>query len=156
MYLSPFVEGSWLVNQRSGTSSQNSTVDIWSTLTLRAGLKLSLDFKHNEKEKIVEEPLPIPVKIVEAPAAKMASVVTPAAIVSKNIKGYFPILPYVFFDKGNQEIPSRYIMLSKADAQNFNESELGNFVKGDLTVKETNIDQLIKTYYNVMNIMPIE
>ena len=152
MYLSPFVEGSWLVNQRSGTSSQNSTVDIWSTLTLRAGLKLSLDFKHNEKEKIVEEPLPIPVKIVEAPAAKMASVVTPAAIVSKNIKGYFPILPYVFFDKGNQEIPSRYIMLSKADAQNFNESELGNFVKGDLTVKETNIDQLIKTYYNVMNI----
>jgi outer membrane protein OmpA-like peptidoglycan-associated protein len=43
-------------------------------------------------------------------------------------------------------------MLTKSEAQNFNEAELGDFMKGDLTVKETNVNQLMKTYYNVMNV----
>jgi len=155
MYLTPFVDCSWLLNQRKGLFEpiQNSTNDVWSTVTYRAGIKLSLDFRDVD-EKIVQEPLPAIIKYVEVPTGKKVNVYLPIdnTIVTKNVKGYFPIHPYVFFDKGNKEIPSRYIMLSKTDAQSFNESDLGNFTKGDLTVKETNVNQLMITYYNVMNI----
>ena len=47
MYLSPFVDCSWLVNQRKSTGepAQNSTDDIWSTVSFRFGIRLSLDFR---------------------------------------------------------------------------------------------------------------
>ncbi|MCX6150299.1 MAG: OmpA family protein [Ignavibacteriales bacterium] len=93
-------------------------------------------------------------KITETPPEKKVSVVMPAnnTIATKSIKGYFPIHPYVFFDEGNKEIPLRYIMLSKAAAQDFKESDLGNFIVGDLTVKETNINQVMIAYYDVINV----
>jgi len=73
-------------------------------------------------------------------------------ILTKNIKGYYPILPYVFYDKGNNQIPSRYTLLSKTEAQNFTESDLSNFTEGVMTVQETNINRLMTSYYNVLNI----
>gem|GEM_PF-1036058 len=159
-YLSPFAEASWIVNQKKSdySSSQNSVLDVWSTLSYRFGIRASLEFRNKEVEKIVYKEkiiyVPYPVNIAEPPAGKKVYVVMPYnnVITTKNVTGYFPILPYVFFEKGNREIPSRYIMLSKSDAQNFNESELGNFKKGDLTIKQTNINQLMLTYCNVMNV----
>ena len=159
--LSPFAEASWIVNQKKADyPDQNSVTDVWSTVSLRLGIRASLEFRQPTEERMTEKlppPLtPTPKKVVEAktPEGKKVFVVMPTdnTIVTKNINGYFPILPYVFFEKENQDIPSRYIMLSKNDAQNFNESDLENFMKGDLTVKETNVNQLMVTYYNNMNI----
>jgi outer membrane protein OmpA-like peptidoglycan-associated protein len=152
-YLSPFLDYSWIAAQRKSvvTSSQNSSNDIWSTQTFRIGIRLSWEYR-NPPEKVTEYITPAPPKIVEAPASKKVFLTYNNTIVTKNVNGYFPIHPYVFFDKGNQEIPSRYVMLSKADAQNFKETDLENFRKGDLTVKETNVNQLMSTYYNILNI----
>ncbi|MFA6570580.1 MAG: OmpA family protein [Bacteroidota bacterium] len=157
MYLSPFVDASWIVNQKkTDYPEQNSVTDVWSTLSLRLGARLSWEFRNPVEEKVtrVEYIQPAPQKVVEAYTGKKVSVIMPTdnTILTKNVKGYYPILPYVFFDKDSKEIPSRYIMLSRADAQNFNETDLGNFSKGEMTVKETNVNELMVTYYNVMNI----
>jgi outer membrane protein OmpA-like peptidoglycan-associated protein len=156
MYLSPFADYSWIAAQRKSvvTSSQNSSNDIWSTQTFRVGVRLSWENRNPPEERVTEVTVYVPQKVTEAPQGKKVFLVMPASntIVTKNINGYFPILPYVFFEKGNQEIPSRYIQLSNTDAQNFNETDLGNFMKGDMTVKETNVNQLMITYYNNMNI----
>lgn len=148
MYVSPFVEMSWLVNQRKGVAKldQNSITDIWSTLSYRIGAKFSWEIREPDPAASAAiQVLPQPVKI---------TVVMPYdnKIYTKNVKGYFPIHPYVFFDKGSSDIPVRYTMLTKAEATNFKEADLENFNKGDLTEKETNVNQLMVTYYNVLNI----
>ena len=156
LILSPFFDVSWLVNQRKSTGqpNQNSTTDIWSTVSYRGGIKLMLEFRNptvadrvEYRETIIREQTP-------AKSKNKVSVMMPGdnTIITRNVTGYFPIHPYVFFEKGSEEIPTRYVVLSKAEAKNFRESDLTNFMKGDLTTQETNIDQLMSTYYNVLNI----
>lgn len=147
MYLSPFVDWSWLINQKPSVNvpNQNSLDDIWSTISYRLGVRLSFEYKQADEEKLSIAPVADTSKVF---------VIMPIenTILTKNIKGYFPIHPYIFFEKGSKEIPTRYVSLSKADAQNFNEADLSDFMKGDLTVKETNVNQLMRTYYNAMNV----
>lgn len=154
LYLTPFVDCSWLVNQRKseGMPSQNSITDIWSTLSYRFGVKLSIDFP--QIDDVVTSQKYTPITPSTPIVANKVLVVMPEdnVILTKNVTGYFPVHPYVFFDKGSQEIPNRYTLLTKTEAQNFKESDLENFMKGDLTDKETNVNQLMKTYYNVLNI----
>lgn len=155
LYLTPFFDMSWLVNQRKseGQPSQNSVTDIWSTLSYRVGFKLAIDFKPDTEKALannyVLQPKPTNTIVEDKVIVEMP---IDNVILTKNIKGYFPIHPYVFFDKANQEIPVRYKILTKSEAVNFKESDLQDFMRGDLTTKETNIDQLMKTYYNVINI----
>lgn len=160
--VSPFADYTWIAAQRKSvvTSTQNSANDIWSTNTFRFGVRLSWESRNPDELQLGAAPAPAfvptaaPIKVVEAPTGKKVFIVLPAdnTILTKNIKGYFPLLPYIFFDKGSEEFPSRYIQLSKADATNFKETDLENFMKGDLTTKETNVNQLMVTYYNDMNI----
>lgn len=155
LYVTPFFDMSWLVNQRKseGQPSQNSVTDIWSTVSYRVGLKLSLDYRPNAKEDVAESYMYAPMSSMNLKSNNV-TVEMPIdnVILTKKVNGYFPIHPYVFFEKNSQEIPSRYTLLSKAGARNFKESNVENFMRGDLTSKETNIDQLMKTYYNVLNI----
>lgn len=157
-YISPFADYSWIAAQRKSvvTRIQNSSNDIWSTQTFRFGLRLSWESRAVTPERVTEVlfvPVPVPVKVADAPAERRMTMVMPDnnTIVTKNIMGYFPVHPYVFFDKGNKRIPARYVSLSKADAQKFSETDLENFKRGDMTVQQTNVDQLMSTYYNVMN-----
>ncbi|MBK9248308.1 MAG: outer membrane beta-barrel protein [Ignavibacteria bacterium] len=147
MLLSPFFDCAWLVNQKQSVNEpeQGSVSDVWSTFSYRLGVRLSFDYS---SVATVADATATP-----EPSKRVEIILPPEnTILTKNIKGYFPIHPYVFFEKGSTEIPARYTMLSRADAQNFKESDLENFMKGDLTVKETNVNQLMKSYYNVMNI----
>lgn len=157
VYLSPFFDYSWIAAQRKAViaGSQNSTSDIWSTQTFRFGLRLSWESRNSPPEPMTEIPVPVKPRVVEAPrVVNHATMTMPPnnEITSRDVSGYFPILPYVFFEEGNQEIPDRYILMEKSGASNFNEAELGKFDKGELTEKETNVDQLMMTYHNVINV----
>lgn len=149
MYVSPFVSASWLVNQKEVTRGldQNSVSDIWSTGSYRIGIRISMENRDpiDITDRKVNEPVKIAKKLyVEMPDDNI--------ILTKNVKGYFPIHPFVFFEKSSNEIPTRYTKLTVAEARNFDEEQLGDFMKGELTQKETNINQLMIAYYNVMNI----
>jgi len=160
-FLTPFAEASWIVNQKKTDyyHQQNSVTDVWSTLSLRLGVRASLEFRNPKEQKVTEvifyrEPPPKPVVVAAVQEGNKVSFSSPYnnTITTKNVNGYFPIHPYVFFEKGHKEIPARYTKLSKENANNFKETDLENFRKGDMTVKETNVNQLMVTYYNVMNI----
>ncbi len=157
IYLSPFADYSWIASQRKAPNKiQNSANDVWSTNTFRVGLRLSFESRYPTEQKVTEVIIyresPKPVVIVKE--GKKVSMITPYnnTVTTKNVNGYFPVHPYVFFDKGSNDIPSRYTILTKESATSFQESDLENFRKGDMTVKETNINQLMVTYYNVLNI----
>jgi hypothetical protein len=156
VFVSPFFDYTWIASQRKSViaSSQNSTNDIWSTQTFRFGIRLSWESRNGVPEPQSELPYVEPEKEVVVTTADNVSIILPNEnmIVAKDVTGYFPILPYVFFDKGNKDIPPRYIQFSMEDAQKFNEDDLGNFRKNEWSEKETNVDQLMIAYYNVMNI----
>jgi outer membrane protein OmpA-like peptidoglycan-associated protein len=156
VYLSPFFDYSWIAAQRKSvvTRAQNSSNDIWSTQTFRFGLRLSFESRKTPVRAMTEVPQPVKQRIVEAPAVNQVVMVAPRnnEILTKDVTGYFPILPYVFFDEGSQNIPDRYVLFANGDAREFKESDLQNFSKNELTTKETNIDQLMLTYHNVLNI----
>ncbi len=149
MYVSPFVSASWLINQKEVTRNldQNSVSDVWSTGSYRIGLRISMENR---------EPLDFATRKLNSPVVvdKKVFVLMPDdnQILTKNVKGYFPIHPYVFFERGSNDIPTRYTKLSIAEAKNFDEEQLGDFMKGELTEKQTNVNQLMIAYYNVMNI----
>ncbi len=153
--ITPFVDCSWLIAQKKTVNepSQNAIADVWSTVSYRFGLRLSMEYSMLEKS-LVSNGVITPMSRTVPPEFKRVVVVLPAmqSVVTKNVQGYFPIHPYVFFEKGSTEIPSRYSQLSRAAATNFKESDLQNFMKGDMTVQETNVGQLMTSYYNVMNL----
>ncbi|MFP4543957.1 MAG: OmpA family protein [Bacteroidota bacterium] len=155
-YITPFVDMSWLVNQRKtdGQLDQNSITDIWSTLSYRVGVMIALDYRKDAGEEVLMSSYVPAVEPARKIVAEKVAVQMPVynEISTKNVKGYFPIHPYIFFEKATNDIPPRYTLLSKSESKNFKESDLENFMDGDLTSKETNIDQLIKTYYNILNI----
>ncbi|MBE0645885.1 MAG: OmpA family protein [Bacteroidetes bacterium] len=155
MYLSPFFDYSWIAAQRKSviTRAQNSSNDIWSTQTFRFGIRLSWG-PGSAQPPMTEIPVPVKQKVVAEVQVDHVGMVMPTnnEIATKDVTGYFPILPYVFFDEGNQDIPGRYILVDKSSAVAFNEDDLGKFEKGELTTKETNVDQLLTTYRNVINI----
>jgi outer membrane protein OmpA-like peptidoglycan-associated protein len=150
LYLSPFFTTSWIANQRESIDEpdQNSIGDVWSTVAYRIGVRFSIEHRDPVEgmPRVSKSPIP--------PSTNIVAIAMPTdnTIVTKNVKGYFPIHPYVFFDKESLDFPRRYKTLTYSEAQNFNESDLSNFDKGDLTVKETNVDQLMVAYYNVMNV----
>jgi len=152
--VTPFVDCSWIVNQKATINQpdQNSIADVWSTVSYRAGLRLSMNF--SSAQPVVTKVIPPVTTTPAVVVTKKVEINLPkeSTILTKNVRGYFPIHPYVFFEKGSLEIPTRYTTLSKSAATNFKESDLTNFMKGDLTVKETNVNQLMTSYYNVLNI----
>ncbi|MFZ1728739.1 MAG: OmpA family protein [Bacteroidota bacterium] len=158
MFISPFFDYSWIAAQRKSviTSAQNSTSDIWSTQTFRFGLRLSWG-PGTAQPPMTEMPVPVKREAVVEAEVDHVGMVMPAnnEIATKDVNGYFPILPYVFFDEGSEEIPERYILIDKSTAANFNEKDLSTFEKGELTTKETNVDQLLVTYRNVINIYAV-
>ncbi len=147
-YLTPYLEGSWMVNQR-GTSfedlDQNSIDDIWSTVTLRAGVHFMFGAAP-------------PVELVEIDASNPLinlSLLTPTGgiIRSRKVEEYFPLVANVFFDSNSTAIPGRYVQLDQGDAGDFSENDLLDEDEiGNLTERQRSQRQM-NTYYNVMNII---
>ncbi len=145
-FLSPFVEFSYIVNQRetSFPAFQNSFDDVWSTPSIRGGVRLTLGLMAETDQLIVSNNTNL-----------LFSLFAPSGVYSKRTYDErFPLLPYVFFDKGNTDIPSRYAKLSSGDAANFSEKNMYDADQTKIatgTIKERN-NMLADIYYNVMNI----
>lgn len=144
-FVSPFVEFSYIAHQREKQFDfQDNFDDTWSTPSIRAGARLTLGIMSEYDQVIVSDNTNL-----------LFSLFAPSGVYNKRTYDErFPLLPYVFFDKGSSDIPSRYTQISSGSAANFSERTMYDAEQAKIangTVKERN-EMLAETYYNVMNI----
>jgi outer membrane protein OmpA-like peptidoglycan-associated protein len=116
------------------------STETWNLTTVRAGVAL----KFGQGSEIL-----IP-EVVE-PQVQF-SVNSPKNIPGeRNVRETFPLRNYIFYDLGSNEIPSRYKLLRKEDAKDFNEDQIGG-VTASVNPSGRSARQMT-VYYNVINIL---
>jgi outer membrane protein OmpA-like peptidoglycan-associated protein len=111
--------------------------ESWALTSLRLGAAIKFGSTNEIKSKIERE--------------VAFSIRTPKIIPNvRTVKETFPVRNYVFFDLGSTEIPNRYIVLSKQQAQSFNEESLLQPEPKDLTGRSR---RQMTVYHNVVNII---
>jgi outer membrane protein OmpA-like peptidoglycan-associated protein len=138
--LTPFAEVSYVMNMRGDliADDQSDLDDGLSIATLRAGLGIA--FGDAKLEQAAVPATPGFDFFTSLPEGGIAT----DAIVDER----YPILPYVFFEKGNTEIPSRYSKLTAAETSSFPKknmdaltgSEAEEYIQGEV-------------YYHILNII---
>jgi outer membrane protein OmpA-like peptidoglycan-associated protein len=140
--LSPFFEASWLVAQKSASFSdlQDGFDDTWSTVTARLGITGAIDF--------------IPNLGGAGSGGQYAAVIPPyeGKVIQRVVEESFPLIPYVFFDKGNQSIPSRYKLLTKETTGSFDLYDALDLTNNPELAGETATDKKLSVYHDIMNI----
>lgn len=141
--LSTFLESSWMVNQRKGEFSVNNSglANIWSTVSIRAGISLHFQFNKNPIDK-------------DYPATDSLSfyVKTPKEIAGKRrIVENFPLLPVIYFRPNNSNIPFYYQQLSSEQAASFSESQLDEIITD--SDKQKHASKRIMVYQHILNII---
>jgi outer membrane protein OmpA-like peptidoglycan-associated protein len=119
------------------------TIESMSLSTVRAGI--SLKFGKARAPKILTNDAIVPDREVQFG-------VRAPKLISKdlNVSETLPLLNYVFFDKGANTIPDRYIKLSKTDAANFKEDQLKT---AQTTNSNGRSSRQLNVYYNILNII---
>lgn len=146
-YLTPFFEGSWMLHQRGSsfpTLDQNAFDDIWSTVSLRAGVRFSLGLAPDIETLLVDQAAP----------SLGITLATPVDgfVRSRKVEEHFPLINYIFFDEGSTQIPARYVKLTPAQAQKFTENDLLDPDDVGNLSSEERLRHQMQTYYNILNI----
>ncbi|MCU0331001.1 MAG: OmpA family protein [Candidatus Kapabacteria bacterium] len=139
-FISPFVEASWLLAQRGVdfTDIQGSFDDALSTTSFRAGVTIKLG-KARGASDVAEAQDGF--FLVEPPADG----VTETSIVEE----FFPLIPYVFFDRNDVEIPKRYNRLGANANEEFDATPWDS---EDLTNVQAREFRQGEVYYNILNV----
>lgn len=139
--LSPFVS----FHPYFGQSPRS--IETWNISTVRAGaaLKLGVGRKIEKEEDIVV--VPIYTEDVKADFTVESPENIPA---ERTVRESFPVLNYVFFDKGSTVIPKRYVLLKKDQVKDFKEEQVELFTPENLSGRS---DRQMVVYYNVLNIL---
>lgn len=151
--LTPFVETSYMVSQRGvDFTNQNAFDDAMSTVSVRAGVSLSFGLGEILETSVLPERTE-PAQPAEAPAGKLFQVVDPIdGVYSKRIeRAEFPMRPFVFFDKGSTDIPSRYNKISRAQTRLFATSS--GLTADDIANVDVRPVIQRDIYYNILNVM---
>jgi outer membrane protein OmpA-like peptidoglycan-associated protein len=119
------------------------TIESWSVSTVRAGL--ALKFGKGGKAAVEKPAAVIPSGDVEF------SIREPKSIqVKRVVSETLPLRNSVFFDKGSNAIPSRYVVLSNAQAADFKEQQL----QQEATVTgDGRSERQLEVYHNILNIL---
>jgi len=123
------------------------SVETWGVSTLRLGASIKFG---SGKEIARAEVMPAPA-VVEREVD--FSVRAPKAVpLKRRVRESFPILNCVFFEEGSSEIPSRYVVMTKDQAANFQESQLQDVRPLNMTGRSL---RQMTVYYNILNIIGI-
>jgi outer membrane protein OmpA-like peptidoglycan-associated protein len=119
------------------------SIESWSVSTVRAGVALKFG---KAGKAVVETPAAVaPVGDVEF------TIVEPAAIrVKRVISETLPLRSSVFFDGGSNAIPSRYVVLSATQANDFKEQQLQ---QEQLESGSGRSARQLAVYHNILNIL---
>jgi outer membrane protein OmpA-like peptidoglycan-associated protein len=128
---------------------QPRSMESWSFYTIRGGVALKFGRSHKQASTtVIIEPV-TPATILEKEVE--FSVRAPKAVPSsRQVKETFPFRNSVFFNMGSSEIPSRYVMLTKSQADAFEEELLQEDQPNNLNSGRSARQMAI--YYNILNI----
>lgn len=144
----PFIEGSWLFNQRTANTgiNQNPLTDVLSTLSLRVGAAISFSLTESEEEYIPEPPR-------QNPFIGLTFSIPPNGwIRTRATEEYFPLSNDIYFDAGSSKIPNRYAQLTPESAKRFDEDNIGNVNYGSGINRQGRISSEANAYYHSLNI----
>ena len=115
------------------------SVETWNLTTLRTGVTLKFGQGHEI----------LPAELTE-PQVQF-SVYAPKNIPGeRSVRETFPLRNYVFYDLESNQIPSRYKLLKKEEAKDFNENQIGITPSVNSTGRSA---RQMTVYYNVLNIL---
>lgn len=118
------------------------STESWGLSTLRVGAALKL----GQGRKLDT----FPTALYPDPNVRFY-VSAPANIpVERVVREVFPLRNYVFFDLGSTEIPERYVLLRKDQANDFEESQLA---LSQPDYRSSRSQRQMVVYYNVLNIL---
>ena len=121
--------------------------ETWNLTTVRVGAALKFGKGHKKAAPVLAA---APVAVVVAPEVKF-SVTSPTNIPStRRVRETFPVRNYIFFDEGSTEISDRYVLITKAQVQEFKEDRLEVFTPKRLSGRS---QRQMTIYYNVLNIL---
>ncbi len=119
-------------------------IESWTVTTIRAGVVLKFGqgrlVSPADDAEIVAEA--IPYKFI---------ITSPKNVTSDPVvRETFPLRNYVFFDKGSNEIPNRYVKLEKNKVAEFKEDQLETYVPKNMSGRA---ERGMTVYYNILNIL---
>jgi outer membrane protein OmpA-like peptidoglycan-associated protein len=120
------------------------TIESLSISTVRVGVALKFGKGHKAEVK------KIPVAVVTLHEVDFLVRAPKAVPVKRQVSETLPLLNVVFFDEGSTEIPSRYVMLTKAQASGFKEEGLQKEQSANMTGRSAG---QLNMYHNVLNIL---
>jgi outer membrane protein OmpA-like peptidoglycan-associated protein len=139
--LSPFIEGSWLMSQKGAKlDEQDGFDDTWTTITARLGVTAAIDFIPN---------------LNSAPTGGQYATVLPpyeGKVIQRVIEEAFPLISYVFFNPGEQNLAPRYSILSKGEADNFDKEAVLDLTDNKELAGQTATNKKLAVYHEIMNI----
>lgn len=122
------------------------TTGEWSIYTIRTGIALKFGTAKVPATPVAEAPVLAVVEEVDF------SVRAPKNVpYNRQVKETFPLRNSVFFDMGSVEIPNRYVLLNKNQANSFKEEQLQQGQPANLNYGRSS--RQLAVYYNIMNIM---
>lgn len=144
-YLTPFVEASYMMDQRENNDRPTDRNDTWVTTSVRGGVELKFGSAPMAPTPVVEVAADMPVVDVSLRA--------PSAITeARTLTEMFPLRNYFFFDQGATTLPGKYVQLNSTQAQAFREQSL---LEDPGTGSGTTLDRSqrqMNVYYNGLNV----
>lgn len=144
-YLTPFLEGSYMIDQKENTFAGQNRNDTWVTTSIRGGFQL----------KFGSGPaLPPPIIVDAALPTVDLSLRAPSNITDeRRMMEMFPLRNYLFFGDGQTTLPTKYVRLGAAEAANFDErSLLSPPGTGGTSTPTTRSQRQMGVYYNALNV----
>jgi len=121
------------------------SIETWNLTTLRIGAALKI----GTGSKISAPP---DFEVIEIQDSEVQfSVYSPRNIpVERNVRETFPICNYVYFNLGSDEIPDRYVLLTKDQAKDFREDNMEVFAPNRKPLRS---ERQLLAYYHILNIL---
>lgn len=120
------------------------TIESWSVSTLRAGV--ALKFGKGKAAAIIQEATQVVVPVRDVTFSVRAPKYIP---IKRQVSETLPLRNYVFFDEGSSQIPNRYVMLSKDQANSFREVQLQSVQTESMSGRSA---RQMNVYHNILNI----
>ena len=127
-------------------------IESWNLTTVRVGAAFKLGGGHKvESANKDSAGKDIPASALGNGDKVKFSVNSPKNIpTQRTVRETFPLRNYVFFDIGSNEIPDRYILLTKDSVKSFKEDQVVLVTPKNLTGRS---DRQMIVYYNILNIL---